>query len=239
MSSNNNLKPEIADQFSAGYFANIRESKYDFSAELYYKSLKNQLDLRNGSQLVANLQVEKQLAFGIGRAYGVEMLIKKKTGPLTGWVAYTLSKTERKFNQINNGKWFNARQDRTHEPSIVGVYQLSKRWIFSSTWVYYTGSPVTYPVGRYTIAGQNVYYYTNRNGSRMPDYHRLDLSVTFQGKIKSKFESNWTFSIYNAYNRENAYSIDFKPATNNPYKIIATQTTLFKLVPSLVYNFKF
>ena len=239
MSSNNNLRPETADQFSAGYFANVRESLYDFSAELYYKSLKNQLDFRNGSQLVANLKVEKQLAFGIGRAYGLELLFKKKTGLLTGWVAYTLSKTERKFSQINNGKWFNARQDRTHELSIVGVYQFSKRWVLSSTWVYYTGAPVTYPVGMYSIAGQNVYYYTDRNGSRMPDYHRLDVSVTYQGKIKSKFESNWTFSIYNAYNRENAYSIDFKNDAANPFKIIATQTTLFKLVPSIVYNFKF
>jgi hypothetical protein len=239
MSSNNNLKPETADQFSAGYFANISESLYDFSAEIYFKSLKNQLDFRNGSQLVANLQVEKQLVFGIGRAYGMELQFKKKTGRLTGWVAYTLAKSERKFAQINEGNWFNARQDRTHEVSIVGVYQFNKRWVFSSTWVYYTGCPVTFAVGRYSIAGQTVYYYTDRNGSRMPDYHRLDLSVTFQGKIKSKFESNWTFSIYNAYNRENAYSIDFTSDSANPNRTIAKQTTLFKLVPSIIYNFKF
>jgi outer membrane receptor protein involved in Fe transport len=239
MSSNNNLKPEIADQVSAGYFSNVDESRYEFSAELYYKQLQNQLDFRNGSQLIANQQFEKQLIFGIGRAYGLEVLLKKKTGKLTGWIGYTLSRTERKFNAINYNQWFKARQDRLHEVSIVGTYQLSKRIVFSSVWVYYSGCPVTLPVGIYTISGQNAYYYTERNGSKMPDYHRLDLSLTLDGKKRKNYEDSWTFSIFNAYNRENAYSIDFQADMSNNGKVIVTQTTLFKLVPSIIYNFKF
>lgn len=239
MSSNNNIKPEIADQISVGYFKNINESIYEFSAEAYYKSLYRQIDFRNGSQLVANELIERQLIYGVGRAYGLELQFKRKKGPLTGWIAYTLSKTERKFSSVNRGNWFNARQDRPHEISLVGIYQLNKRWTFSSIWVYYSGSPVTFPAGKYYVAGQNAYYYTERNGNRMPAYHRLDLSITLYGKPKPRYESSWSFAVYNAYNRENAYSINFKDDPLNANKTIAVQTTLFKLVPSIVYNFKY
>ena len=149
------------------------------------------------------------------------------------------SKAERKIEGINNGNYFNAKQDRTHELSLVGIYEASKKWTFAATFVYYTGNAVTFPSGKYNVNGQTVFYYTERNGYRMPAYHRLDLSATLQGKKTRKFESSWTFSIYNAYNRANAFAIEFQDDPDNSSKTQAVQTTLFKIIPSVTYNFKF
>ena len=154
-------------------------------------------------------------------------------------MGYTLSKAERQFNSINSGNWYNATQDRTHEISVVGIYQASKKWTVSATFVYYTGNAVTFPSGKYNINGQTVFYYTNRNGYRMPDYHRLDIGATLQGKKTAKTDRSWTFSIYNAYSRENAFAINFQEDPNNAAKTQAVQTTLFKIVPAITYNFKF
>ncbi len=237
--SSNNIQPEIADQVALGYYQNFKENTYEFSAEIYYKALQNQIDYKNGAELRANENVESQLLFGKGRAYGLELFFKKKYGKLNGWVGYTLSKAERQFNLINSGNWYNATQDRTHEISVVGIYQASKKWTVSATFVYYTGNAVTFPSGKYNINGQTVFYYTNRNGYRMPDYHRLDIGATLQGKKTAKTDRSWTFSIYNAYSRENAFAINFQEDPNNPAKTQAVQTTLFKIVPAITYNFKF
>lgn len=237
--SSNNVKPEIADQEAIGYFRNLHANQYEFSSEIYYKSMQNQIDYKNGAQLVANANVESQLLFGKGRAYGWELFLKKKTGRLTGWISYTLSKTELKIDSINNGSWYPARQDITNDVSIVGIYQLSKKWTLSATWVYYTGSPATFPSGKYEVNGQVIFYYTSRNGYRMPPYHRLDLGATLQGKKTKKFESSWTFSVYDAYDRANAYSIVFQQDPNDPSKTQAVQYSLFKIIPSITYNFKF
>ncbi|MDI9366430.1 MAG: TonB-dependent receptor [Flavobacterium sp.] len=237
--SSNNIKPEIAHQIALGYYQNFKENAYEFSAEVYYKALQNQIDYKNGAELRANENVEAQLLFGKGRAYGIELFFKKKYGKLNGWVGYTLSKTERQFDQINNGAWFNATQDRTHEVSVVGIYQASKKWTVSATFVYYTGNAVTFPSGKYNINGQTVFYYTERNGYRMPNYHRLDLGATLQGKKTAKTDRSWTFSLYNAYGRENAFAINFQEDPNNAAKTQAVQTTLFRWVPSVTYNFKF
>jgi hypothetical protein len=242
LSSSNNLKPEIADQISAGYFQNFKNNQYEFSAEVYYKWMQNQIDYRSGAQLRANDNVESQLLFGgVGRAYGLELLVKKKTGKLTGWIGYTLSRTEKNFDGINNGDYYAARQDRTHDLSIVAIYQLNKQWSFSSNFIYYTGSAVTFPSGKYQVNNQTVFLYTERNGYRMPSYHRIDLAATYEN-IKNKtrkYQSSWTFGIYNLYGRENAYSIEFKDDPNNPAKTVAEQTTLFRFVPSVTWNFKF
>jgi hypothetical protein len=179
------------------------------------------------------------LIYGKGRAYGVELFIKKKYGRFNGWIGYTLSRTERDFDAINNGSWYPAKQDRTHDISVVGIYQISKKWTMSATWVYYTGNAVTFPSGKYNVAGQTVFYYTERNGYRMPAYHRLDIGATWIRKKTAKFESSWTFSLYNAYDHDNAYSITFQQDPNDPTKTQAVQTTLFKMVPSVTYNFKF
>ena len=237
--SSNNVKPEIADQEALGYYQNFHNNVYEFSAEVYYKTMQNQIDYKNGAELRANENVESQLLFGKGRAYGLELFFKKKYGKFNGWIGYTLSKTERQVEGINKGQWYNAMQDRTHEISIVGIYKISKKWTLSSTFVYYTGNAVTFPSGKYNINGNTYFYYTERNGYRMPSYHRLDLGATLQGKKTKKYDSNWSFSIYNAYNHANAFSIDFQDDPNNPSKTQAVQTTLFKLIPSVTYNFKF
>jgi len=237
--NSNNVRPEVADQVAIGYYKNFKNNQYEFSVETYYKHLQNQIDYKNGAELRANENVESQLLFGEGRAYGIEFFAKKRYGKLNGWIGYTLSKTERKIEGINDGKYFNAKQDRTHEISIVGIYQANKKWTFSSTFVYYTGNAITQPSGKYSINGQTVFLYTDRNASRMPDYHRLDLGATLLAKKTEKFESSWTFSIYNAYSRENAFSIDFQEDPNDASKTQAVQTTLFKIVPSVTYNFKF
>jgi hypothetical protein len=237
--SSNNVKPEIADQVSAGYFRNLKDNAYELSAEVYYRDMQNQIDYKNGAQLIANENVESQLIYGKGRAYGLELFAKKKVGKLTGWVSYTLSKTERQFAGINNDSWYPATQDRTHDLSVVGIYKLNKKWTLSADFVYYTGNAVTWPSGKYEVNGSVVFLYTSRNGYREPAYNRLDLGATLQGKKTKKFDSNWNFSLYNAYGRENPYSIQFQTDPGDPTKTQAVQYALFRWVPSVTYNFKF
>jgi len=248
-----NIKPQIADQYSVGYFRNFFDNQLEMSAEFYYKDMQNVIDYRDGAEVTLNPTVEGELLFGIGRAYGAEFLIKKRRGKLTGWVSYTLSKTEKKFTEINNHNWYPARQDRTHDISIVGIYNINERLTVSSSWVYYTGNAVTFPSGKYEIDGQIVNYYTERNGYRMPDYHRLDLGCTLKNKdykemkdpdtgeiiqVPKKWLSSWNFSVYNAYARENAYSISFQ-TNETTGETEAIQLSLFRLIPSVTYNFKF
>jgi hypothetical protein len=237
--SSNNIKPEICDQYTLGYFRNFKENMFEFSTEVYYKSMQNQIDYKNFAQLNFNANVESQLLFGKGRAYGIEFFLKKKYGRFNGWIGYTLSRTEKKIAGINNGSWYAAKQDRTHDISVVGIYELTDKWTVSATWVFYTGNAVTFPTGKYEVAGQIQYYYTERNGYRMPNYHRLDLGVTYQARKTEKFESSWNFSVYNAYGRMNAYSIQFQQDPNDPTKTQAVQTSLFRFVPAITYNFKF
>ena len=237
--SSNNVKAEISDQVSTGYYHNFDENKYEFSAEVYYKDLQNQIDYKNGAELNLNENVESQILFGSGRAYGLEIFLKKKSGKFNGWISYTLSRTERKFDGINSGAYFPGKQDRTHDISLVGLYELGNRWIFSATWVYYTGNAVTFPSGKYNVDGKTMFYYSDRNANRMPAYHRFDIGATWLRKKTAKFESSWTFSVYNVYGHDNPYIITFQDNKENPAKTDAIQTTLFKFVPSFTYNFKF
>ena len=234
-----NTKPELADQFSLGYFNNFKDNNYEFSVETYYKPMQNQIEYRNGTDLRGNQNVEADLIYGKGRAYGLELFVKKKYGKFNGWIGYTISKTERQFNLINDGNWFTARQDRPNDLSVVGIYKAGKRWIFSSTFVYSSGNAVTFPVGKYILDGQTVFYYGERNGNRTPDFHRLDVSATLEGKPNRKFKSSWNFGIYNVYNRKNPFSIDFKDNPDNPSQTQAVQTSLFGIIPSVTWNFKF
>ncbi|MBE8715041.1 TonB-dependent receptor [Sphingobacterium hungaricum] len=238
--SSENIKPQIADQVAIGYFRNFANNTYEFSMEAYYKSMHNQIDFRNGADLQANAYLEGELLYGIGRSYGLEWYFKKQRGRLTGWLSYTLAKSERQFDQINEGEWFNARQDRTHDISLVGIYDLSKKWTLGATFVYNTGNAVTFPSGKYVVDGRTTYYYTERNGYRMPDYHRLDLSATYDRKLKNKkFSSSWTFGVYNAYFRKNAYIIDFRESEDNPNVTEAYKVALFGIIPSVTWNFRF
>lgn len=238
-STSNIIKPQISNQFSLGYYSNILQNTYEFTAEAYYKEMDNVLDYRNGADLFLNETVEAQLLFGKGRAYGVEFMLKKKTGKLTGWISYTLSKSERKINGINNNEWYNAMQDRTHDISIVGIYQVNKKWTLSGNFVFYTGSAVTFPKGKYQVNGQTAYYYNSRNADRMPSYHRLDFGATMQLKKTKKWTKELVFGLYNVYGRENAYAINFKDNKDNPNVTEISQVSLFRWVPSISYNFKF
>jgi hypothetical protein len=234
-----NTKPEISDQVSVGWFKNFKENTYELSMETYYKSMLNQIDYRNGANTQANELIEGELLYGIGRAYGVELMLKKKSGKFTGWLGYTLSRSERKIEGINNSEWYAAKQDRTHDISIVGIYDITPKLSISALFVYYTGNAVTFPSGKYTVGGTTQFLYTERNGYRMPSYHRMDLGVTWLRKNTEKFESSWNFSIYNLYGRENAYTITFRQNEDNPNVTEAVQTSLFRWVPSVTYNFKF
>lgn len=251
--SSNNIKPEIADQFAIGYFRNFFNNAVEGSIEFYYKDMQNTIDYRDGAEVTLNPTVEGELLYGRGRAYGMEFLLRKKSGKFTGWVAYTLAKTERLFDEINNNTWYPARQDRRHDISLVGIYTLNDRLTFSATWVFYTGNAVTFPSGKYEIDGQIVNYYTERNGYRMPNYHRLDVGITLNNKnykivkdpttgeekqVPKRWESSWNLSVYNAYARENAYSISFQE-NEETGQTEAVQLALFKVIPSITYNFKF
>jgi hypothetical protein len=237
--SSANVKPEISDQLSLGYFRNFFNNRYELSVEAYYKDMQNQVDYKDGASTIANDLIEGELLYGKGRAYGVELFFKKKYGRFNGWISYTLSRTEKQIDGINNSNWYAARQDRTHDLSLVGIYDINDRLSVAATWVFYTGSAVTFPSGKYYIDGNIQWLYTERNGYRMPNYHRLDLSVTYYNKKTDKFESSWNFGIYNAYARENAWTISFRESETDPTKTEAVQIALFKLVPSITYNFKF
>jgi hypothetical protein len=237
--SSNNVKPQVVDQVSLGYFRNFQDNMFEFSFETYYKNLGNQIDYRNGANLIFNSEYEGALTYGKGIAYGAEFYLKKAKGRMTGWVSYTLSRSLRKFDDINNSTYYPARQDRIHDIAIVGMYELTKKVKLSANWVFNTGSAATFPSGKYNVNGISVPYYTERNGYRFPNYHRLDVGVTLLGKQRKNYEASWNFSVYNVYGHENAYSITFQQNEDNPAKTEALQTTLFKIIPSVTYNFKF
>ena len=238
--SSNNIRPEIADQVALGYFKNVADNAYEFSGEVYYKTMQNQIEYKNAARLIANANVESELLFGHGRAYGLELYAKKTKGKLSGWISYTLSRTERKFNELNNGNYFPARQDRTHDVALVAIYKMGKRWTLSGNYIYNTGNAVTYPAGKYQVGGNTTYFYTERNANRLPYTSRLDVSATLEGKDTGKrFHSSWSFGLYNALNRKNPYSIDFRDVASDPSRTEAVQTSLFGVIPSVTWNFKF
>lgn len=239
--SSYSVKPEIADQISVGYSRNFNNNNYELNAEIYYKSMQNQIDFKNGAQIGFSTaaDVESELLFGKGRAYGLELIAKKKSGKLTGWISYTLSKTERKINGINDNQWYNARMDKTHDLSVVATYQLNPKWTLSGLFLYSTGNAVTFPIGKYELNGQTIFQYNSRNADRMPAYHRMDLSATYEPESNKRFRGSWTFGIYNLYGRQNAYTITFEDNPNNPGTTRAMQTSLFRWVPNITYNFKF
>ncbi len=248
VASNNIIKPEQADQVSVGYFRSLQNDHYEFSAETYYKYMQHEIDYRDDANIVNNNAIEPELLFGNGRAYGLELNLRKKYGKFTGWLSYTLSRTELKIDGINKDNWYAASQDRRHDLSVVGIYQLSPKWTISSDFVYYSGNAVTFPSGKYTLnngfpgaasVNNNYLLYTDRNGGRMPSYNRLDISATKQLKKHKKFSSEVTFGVYNVYGHENPYIIQFRTDPNDPNKTQALQTSLFRWVPSIAYNFKF
>jgi len=244
--SSSNIDPQIADQVALGYFHNFRDDSYEASLELYYKDIKNAIDFKDHAQLLINKFIEGELRVGEARAYGAELLVKKNVGAFTGWLGYTLSKSERKIAEINDGEWYNATWDKTHDLSLVGSYEYSKRSTFSANWIYATGRAITLPTGRFDYNGSSVPVYSDRNAERMPAYHRLDLGWNLKCKDKP---DRWLFwdlnvSVYNAYNRHNAYTINFADADGDVVdgqtpEQEATKTYIFPILPSVTWNFKF
>lgn len=226
--------------FSAGYFHNLDNNTYETSVELYYKSLSNVIDFADHADLILNKHLEAEVRTGKGKAYGAEFMVRKNKGRLNGFVNYTLSRAERTIAEINKGKTYLSPYDKTNSVNIVLNYELSRKVTLSGLWVYATGTPTTFPSGRFGIDGEYFPVYSGRNEYRKPDYHRLDLSCTYvpNPDSKKKWKSEWSFSIYNAYGRKNPYMITFdqEADTGIPY---AESVYLFNLVPSITYNFKF
>ncbi len=231
--STNIVQPGTADQVSLGYFRNFDDNGYETSFEVYYKDFRNQIAYRGGADIFLNPYVEAELVFGRGWSYGAEFMVERKFGKLNGWLSYTLSKTMRQFDEINDGTAFPARQDRTHDISVVGLYDVSSKWTIAATWVYSTGNAVTFPSGKYEVDDHTVNLYSDRNASRMPAYHRLDVAFTYK-----KQRSSWNFSLYNAYGRRNAYAINFRKNEDDPTRTEAVRLSLFSFFPSITYNFK-
>ncbi|MDO6759654.1 TonB-dependent receptor [Tamlana sp. 2_MG-2023] len=241
------IDPQMANQYSAGYFKELVDGKFSIETEVYYKTVDNRIDYIDGSNLIANNNIETQILQGESRAYGLEFLFRKNKGKFTGWLAYTLSKSEQKTPGgtaggpgINKGDWYNTPFDRTHDISLTGSYKLTNKWSFSGNFIFQTGRPVTYPVGQYEYEGLSIAVYDQRNANRLPSYNRLDLAATFKPnrKPEARWKGEWVFSIYNAYNRKNAASISFGQNLETGVNE-ATRTAIFGIVPSVTYNFKF
>ncbi|MCK9612045.1 MAG: TonB-dependent receptor [Bacteroidales bacterium] len=240
------VKPQIGYQYSLGYFRNFYKNMWETSLELYYKDMRNQIEFKEGSSATDNLKnnTDNNFTFGKGWSYGGEIFVKKKAGKFTGWVGYTLSWTKRKFPEINHGNTYPAKYDRRHDVSIVVSIQLGKRWSISAIWVYATGNAMTLPLSRYFLSGNIINEYSERNSFRMPDYHRLDISATLQGKDKPGKRFHWylNFGVYNLYSRMNPYYIYFETTgdiTTFNLQTVAKQVSLFPIIPSFTWNFKF
>lgn len=234
-----NVKPQIGYQYALGYFRNFHENMFEASVETYYKYMLNQIEYKEGSTPQLNYDIENTFTFGKGEAYGIEFLLRKNKGKLTGWIGYTLSKTHRFFPSLNDGKAFNASYDRTHDLSVVLSYQLHPRWELGGAFIFYTGRAFTLPTGRFYTNNWFATEYTERNGYRLKPYNRADISITFKSKASAKFKSSWTLAFYNLYNRHNQDFIYFDTSINpTGYKIQAYQVSIFPIIPSLTWNFK-
>jgi len=241
------IEPQISDQYGLGYFRNFKNDEYSLETEFYYKTVQNRLDYIDGASIVANNTIETEILPGESRAYGLEVLLRKNTGKLTGWLSYTLSKSEQRVpgrtpieTGINNGAWYNTPYDRTHDLSITASYQHSKKWSFGTNFIYQTGRPTTYPTGQYTFDGFSIPSYTSRYDERLPAYHRLDVSATLTPKKNAnrKWQGEWVFGIYNLYYRKNAASVNFYE-NQNTGRNEAVKLSIFGILPSVTYNFKF
>lgn len=241
--STETVKPQQSVQYAVGYFQNFLNDSYEASFETYYKSLANQIDYADDYVNDISKEVEDAFVFGTGRAYGAEFFLKKSKGKVNGWVGYTLSKTERSFPQIEGGRWYPAAYDRRHDLSVVANYELNKKIEFGAAFIYGTGKWYTPTLGFFFVEQNLNLFYGPRNSERLPAYHRMDVSMTYTPKPNSKknWKGSWNFSVYNVYNRKNPYFINFDTETNfetGTSTITGSQITIFPLIPSVTYNFK-
>jgi outer membrane receptor protein involved in Fe transport len=249
------IKPQLLDQYAFGYFKNLRDGAYGLETEIFYKDIENRIDYIDGANLIANDAIEQVILNGEARAYGLELMLRKNEGDLTGWLSYTLSKSEQRTtgrtstvdngrsnleSGINFGNWYNTPYDKTHDISLYGSYQLNEKWRFNSNFIFQTGQPTNYPVGQFEFEGIIVPFYGLRNQERLPTYHRMDISASLTPRKNKnrKLQTEWVFSIYNLYNRMNAASINFRQ-NEDTGRNEAVKTSIFGIVPSVTYNFKF
>lgn len=245
--SDNYIKPQLADQVSLGYFKNFKDGDYTLELETFYKKVQNRIDYIDGADLIANEAIEQVILNGKMRSYGLELLLRKNEGRLNGWVAYTLSKSEQQTpgrtpieTGINNGNWYRSAYDKTHNLALTGNYKLDKRWTLGAAFTLQSGQPVTFPTGKYVFEGITVPSYNSRNEDRLPTYHRLDVSATLTPKKyeNKRFKGEWIFGIYNLYSRNNAASISFRQNEDTGFNE-SVKLSIFGIVPSVSYNFKF
>ncbi|HOZ30286.1 MAG TPA: TonB-dependent receptor [Bacteroidales bacterium] len=236
-----NVKPQSGHQGNIGYFRNFEKPGLETSVEIFYKKMYDQVDFKDYANLLLNDRMEGELRFGDAQAYGAEFLVRRNTGNLTGWISYTLSRSERTIIGINNNNTYLSNFDRTHNLSVVATYTITPRLSVSANWVYVSGVPATLPIGRYYFGNVLIPVYSDRNEARLPAYHRLDLSITLKNKNKKerRFNSEWNFSVYNVYNRKNPYSYYFETQKDNPQVIKSYKMSLLPIVPSITYNFNF
>lgn len=249
------VEPQLLDQYAIGYFKNFNGGNYSLEVEGFYKEIQNRIDYIDGADLIANDAIEQVILNGEARAYGLELLLRKNTGRLQGWLAYTLSRSEQRTpgreavvdngrsnleTGINFGEWYSTPYDKTHDLSVYANYDLNEKWRFNANFIYQTGQPTNYPVGQFEFQGLVVPFYGLRNQTRLPDYHRLDISATLAPKRNRNrnFQSEWVFSIYNVYNRMNAASISFRQ-NQDTGRNEAVRTSIFGVIPAITYNFKF
>jgi len=249
------VKPQLLNQYALGFFKNFKKDNYSFETEIFYKDIENRIDYIDGANLIANNAIERIILNGEARAYGLEILLRKNKGRFKGWLAYTLSKSEqrtpRRIPAVDDGRsnretginfeqWYNTPFDKRHDVSLYGSYELNKKWHLNMDFIFQTGQPTNYPIGQFEFQGLSIPYYGLRNVERLPDFHRLDISTTFipSKKASQKWQSEWVFSIYNVYNRKNSASINFRRNQDTGVNE-AIRTSIFSIVPSLTYNFKF
>ncbi|MEX0315478.1 MAG: TonB-dependent receptor plug domain-containing protein, partial [Allomuricauda sp.] len=249
------VKPQLLNQYALGYFKNIENGEYTLELEGFYKDIENRIDYIDGADLIANDAIEQIILNGEARAYGLELSLRKNEGRFQGWFAYTLSKSEQRTpgrtqtfgnstsileTGINSGEWYNTPYDKTHDIALYGSYDLNDKWNFNANFIFQTGQPTNYPIGQFEFQELVVPFFGLRNQTRLPNYHRLDLSATLKNKRKRnlKFQSEWVFSIYNVYNRRNAASINFRQ-NQDTGRNEAVRTSIFGVIPAITYNFKF
>ncbi len=241
MSANPNIKPQVGDQYSTGYYRNFFDNKVETSVDIYYKDMQNQVAFREFAEPQFNPNIEEDLRFGKGRAYGAELMIKKTKGRLSGWISYSYSVSELKIDDIQHKGWYPSPFDRPHDLSIVAMYDLTNRISISANWSYKTGRPLNAPAARYEYGGVIAPYYSGRNQDRMPDYHQLDFNITIKNKEKASqlINGEWVISVNNAYARKNADALFFQQEAYNSYETKAKKVSYYTIFPSVSYNFKF
>ncbi len=232
------VKPERAIQYGLGYSGMTADGAFDWSAEAYYKDLNHVYDFKDGVTIFSSIDLQSLILGGRGRSYGLELMFRKNTGRLTGWVAYTLSHTQTKIEGINGGKWYNASNDRRHDLSVAASYKLNKHWDFSASWIFMTGQPLTAPDVKYELSGMTIYYYSQRNGYRTPPVHRLDIGATYT-HVGKKFTYEWNFGVYNTYCRYNPYVVYFEDDPTKPSGTRAVSQAMYGLIPSVSYTLSF